>query len=282
MKQLFLIGYLIFFSGLTVLAQSPTKQNCPPNSVLVPVTYHFKDTDAQYAWIYQSLRPTLGGERAPISKNIEDGALKMTFCIPTPASTERLELKVGPRKYDLAVRPIIDIGGGAKKMSPIQLLKQPRPDWVIVKSINRLKPEASDLPSFEIELFNFGQAHPGGQVVFRASRFGYMCAEGSKPARVTVQVSLSGQRLQVASSDPEYPEELIKRNAELIKNINWCAGNFSLRADFGPTGRLPAGPIRIRYTLKQAIADGSTANPMDVKYYFTRDYRLDVIGEGIW
>ena len=285
MKKIVLIGCFVLFSATHALAQPATKQNCSPNTVSVPVTYHFKDTDAQYAWIYHSLNPTLAmvQDRVdPISTNIEDGALKMTFCIPVPAETERLILRVGPRAYDLAIRPITKLSSDLREMSPILLVEQPRPDWVIVKSAKRFETEASDLPSFEVELYNFGQAHSGGQVVFEAFHYWSLCARGSTPARVKVQVSLSGQRLRIASSDPEYPEELVTRDAELTKNINSCSANFYLRTDFGTTGRLPPGPIRIRYTLKRAEAKVSLTSSEQIKYYFTRGYRLKVIGEGIW
>lgn len=286
MKKIFLIGFFVLFSATHALAQPATEKNCSPNTVSVPVTFHFRDTDAQYAWIYQSLRPTMATVQqnrvAPISTNIENDALKMTFCIPEPAETERLILRVGPRAYDLAVRPITKLSSDGREMSPILLVEQPRPDWVIVKSAKRLETEASHLPSFEVELYNFGQAHSGGQVVFEAFHYWSACAMGSAPARVKVQVSLSGQRFRIASSDPEYPEELIKRDAELTKNINSCSANFHLRADFGTTGRLPPGPTRIRYTLKRAEAGVPLTNSEQIKYYFTRDYQLKIIGEGIW
>jgi hypothetical protein len=323
MRSVVFLGLSVFYVIVHAVAQTPPPPRCAPDEILVPITYSFRDTDVQYAWAYHALHPTLTTSQAkhsPKSMNVVDGSLSMSFCIRmpvthqrlilrdgpdvyirTPATTERLILRVGPRVYDLVVRPITKNARGASEMSPLILVGQPRPDWVVVKSFERLQPESARLPSFELELFNFGQAHPGGHVQFESFEHGRACAFPSPPIRVTVQVSLSGQRLRIATSDPEYPEELVLRQAEL--NTHECRPNFTLRASFGPTGRLPPGPTRIRYTLREATVTQSRESRPDnpnvpsllsneeieaiqtsgiEQYFQSRGYHLKVVGEGIW
>lgn len=277
-------GYSLLLMSF-VWAQTPPVAKCPADKVLVPIFFQFKDTDVQSTWVYESLRPTLilnGSATHPQSKDIEGGAAKFKFCMSPPKDAARLILQVGPRTHDLAMRPVTKDVQGTQEMSEILLLNQPRPDWVIFKSAERVYPQGSKLPAFDVELFNFGQTHAGGHVLFESAERGWHCLFGTPPTRVEVQVSISGRRLKVASSDPEYPEELISRPAQLDENINYCHGNYSLKTDFGPTGRIPPGPLRIRYILKGARIKNLTVNEEFIPYFFARSYKIDVVGEGIW
>ena len=252
---------------------------CPPANVMVTVSYQFADTDARAGWVYDSLQPTLAvasERRPPIASTTADGVLTMKFCLALPAGATQLTLRVGPRVHDLAARPILPTPKG-RNMSPILLVGQVRPDWVIVKSRQAASVASTGTPIFEFELFNFGGVHPGGEVTFEASRSGYSCFAGTPPSSVNVEMSFVGKRLKVASSDPEYPDELIVRQAEFAQATeNYCQANYRLQASLGPTGRLPAGPTRIRYAVKTADQTVMTA------LRNATSKRLTVTGEGIW
>lgn len=282
-------------SGLTQPTQAGV---CEASEALIPIAFQFKDSDAQSSWVYKSLRPALVvGQRRLYPKNSDlvDGAVHLRFCAPLATLGDRFTLTVGPRNINLASRPITKEPGGASRMTDIALLDQTRPDWVVVKGLERLTSAQGGLPSFDIELFNFGPMHPGGRVQYQSGSYGWSCAVNQPGSRVTVQISLSGQRLRVASSDPEYPEELVERSAEV--RSGYCGGNFDVTADFGPTGRIPPGPTRIRYVLKSTgvIASsrrnsntllGGALSVPDLRaaggYFTTPSYQIQVTGEGIW
>ena len=296
------LGYILLIVSCNFWSKTSSAAECQSDKVLVPMSYQFKDTDVRSTWVYGSLRPTLivnRSEERSQSQKITDGALVLKFCVRIPKDTNRLTLRIGPRTHDLAVRPITRRADGTNEMSEISLLNQQRPDWVILKSAKRVNPQGSQLPAFDVELFNFGPTHAGGRLQFEAIELGWSCALGTAPTRVEVQVLVAGQRLQVASSDPEYPEELISRPATLDQSINSCAKNFRLQADFGPTGRIPPGPLRIRYGLKGARAKDPKSSEEVISHFkgarakddpseeaisrfFGGVYRITVVGEGIW
>jgi hypothetical protein len=285
----------------TSLAHAGSIATCGATQTLVPITFRFQDDPmTQAAWVLASLRPTLVLEQrglSPETTEIRDGTLILRFCAPTAQISDRFTLTIGPRSLLLAARPIAKASDGSGQMAEISLLDQPRPNWVIVKSIERLTRPSGGLPSFDVELFNFGTDHPGGRVQYTAGSHRFSCMFGQPGQRVTVQVSLSGQRLRIASSDPEYPEEMIERPAEV--RSGYCGSNFDVTADFGTTGRLPSGPTRIRYTLRAtgaAKSDPAKTAPMASPLglpglsgvavlggYFPADgYRIKIVGEGIW
>lgn len=278
----YLLAVLAAGFSVASLAQPSLPKACDKNRLLIPIEYGFKDVDAQAPWVYHSLKPSvsIGSETdSPLSIKIEDGVAKFAFCTKPTSQDTRLNFRAGPRSYELAPRPVTKGPNGQSTMATILLLNQVRPDWPVVQSIEQLDRSTSQLPSFDISIFNFGQPHGGGRVKFEALRLGSSCAFGSPPSRVEVQVSLVGQRLQVTSSDPEYPEEQITRAASLETAIsNSCSFNYRLLADFGPTGKLSTGPNRIRYVLKEARAVDSVRSLLG---YFSGG-QIHVVGDGIW
>jgi hypothetical protein len=223
---------------------------CDPSEVTVPIIYQFKEERYRLPWIYESLRASIAtGEPRFTAKSVAtlDGALNMTFCVREIAG-KSLTLRVGPRVHTLVARPVQPNG----QMSLVRLLDQPGPDWLVLKSVQRLEVAGASLPAYELELVNFGPEHPGGEVAFEARNTSRRCAFPTPGVAVVVNVSLAGQRFGVASADPDFPQQQVVRKADLEENFAECLGNFRLTASFGQTGKLAPGATRIRYSIQNA------------------------------
>jgi hypothetical protein len=224
---------------------------CPQTKVTVPVTFQFADSDVRENWIYQSLEPRLlvgTSTILPEVKTVANSALELVFCITEPDAQLPSIAKFGPRDFRISARPLSKGPGEERSVPRVYFLNQSRPDWVIVRSISTIRPVGArgDVPSFDVELMNFGKTHIGAQVTLVFQRSDAACAVGQKPASVPVQIALSKQRVSVASGDPEF-EDLIRRQVTLKTGV---CGGFIMTADLGTTGPLPQGPTRIRYAVQ--------------------------------
>jgi hypothetical protein len=293
--------------ALAIAGQSSFAQDgaaaCQAEQTAVPITYRFVDDPVlQSSWVLESLRPTLTLQHhrvSPTWRKILNGTLALRFCVPTALIGERFTFSAGPRSLELAARPTSTDADGAARMTDIALIDQPKPNWVVVKSIEQLTRPGHSLPSFDVEVFNFGATHPGGRIRFSSAgdgRYRVACAF-DRVEQITVLVSLAGQKLRIASADPEYPGELVERLADV--QTSRCGGT-TVTADFGPTGRLQPGPTRIRYAVmstKSAPATSTRRAPgiADLRneqpttrsggidsYFPAGGYVVEVVGEGIW
>ncbi len=243
-----------YLLALLVLSSHPAAAGqCGDEEAALPVQFKFEDIDARQDWVYRSLDPRLelsGSLLTPQRTDIDDGTLHLIFCIPIKMANHRSRLRIGPRAYSISPRQELDHQVSIESLPRVYLLRQENPDWVILKSYIRLQPAGSNLPVFDLELFNFGKPHPGGQVDLRIFESGSNCITASRAFRVLVEVSLSENKLTVSSGDPEFPEEQIQRQAKLVTGT--CGDNYSFSMDLGVTGPLENGPFRIRYVVREA------------------------------
>jgi hypothetical protein len=269
----------IFLSGAVSCAE-PT---CASAEVVLPIEFQFLDQDAQYEWVYASLSPRLKTPDLtlePSRLEIHDGKMNMEFCLKEKDQSAVLEFLFGPRALSVAPRSPVRPSSAGAVLPQVFILRQKRPDWVIVKSYQRSTVNGSDYPVFDLELYNFGTDHNGGQVHLTVFEHGWMCDVGSPPKRIVVSVAMIGKRIRVSSADPEFPEDQLVRTAELITaSANDCAGNYDLNIDLGKTGVLHPGPTHIRYIFRDTTPPSSQGLAHRFK---GRSYHLYVSGEGIW
>ena len=300
MRSLNAVAIALSFIGLSSFAQDDSSI-CTKDDIYVPISFELLDSDAQFGWVYRSLRPQLkvgSLEFRAKRAEVQDGKLNLGFCIPKLNPAPRFVLSTGPRTYDLASREVLNSPTGPSSMSRIYIAKQTRPDWVVIKSFDRFESKGTALPIFDLELFNFGKEHPGGEVKATFSEYGYACFAGSPRVKVDVEADIVGKRLALSSADPEFPEDLVTRSAVL--STDECPSNFTLQAALGRTGTLSPGVTRIRYGI--IVAKGTPAGPetsllliapspasspstkVDViRYFFSaRSVSASVEGDGIW
>ena len=285
MKAILLWICMYFFAGKAAFANTNPPGACPPAQIATQVEYEFKDLDLRQDWIYSSLRPTVGyGSLVSRALNIgtKNGRATFAFCLPSEIASKTMEFHFGSQSVTIEPRPITNAEGTQPQMAQIFLFSQPRPTWVIVKSATRASASGDSPAIYELELYNFGAVHPGGEVRYSSQDLSGRCAFPASPNRVTVQVAIVGQRLKVQSNDPEYAEDLVSRQAELEQNSNQCAGNFKLNVSLGKTGRLQPGPVRIRYVFREVMDSAKPLNVTISKYFLSTRFRLQVDGDDIW
>jgi hypothetical protein len=239
---------LVCNGSLAVVGEAAS---CPANEAQLPIVYRFADNGLNQKWVYASLAPLIaysGRPSRPLESQITESGLRVTFCVPEPDDGSSFQVTFGRRKYTVVRRPIVTAADGTKAMTPALLLDQPRPDWIIVKSLTRT--DAANrraIALLDVELYNFGREHNGARVSLSIARStGGVCWSNPPPVQVTILASAG--MMHVLASDPQFPE-LVERTTTMTRS---CGGGFSISADLGVTGPLPEGPIRLRYAVDLA------------------------------
>jgi hypothetical protein len=287
-------SFLFAFSSIG-FAHDPV---CKNGDWRIPVQYQFIDQSYQQDWIYYSLQPKLivgNEETSPTRTDAIDGALQVTFCATKTIVRSAFQVQFGPRKFLIAPRPIAPRTDSADSVTPVYLVNQPDPDWVIVRSRKEIAIVGATLPAFEIELMNFGKPRRGPNVTLFVTHPPVSCAAPMSPVTVPIEMVISGKRLSVASSDPEFPTDLVRRMTEI--DLKGCNG-YRLTISLGTMGEIPEGPFRIRYVIHEALTSGWPRSPsgdatdifaprippgFDVTQWFLHDFRcLEIDGENVF
>ena len=246
-------------------SRASAQSTCPERdrNVVVPVVFQFSRDASRLDWVYASLNPTLSSDReifTPKSANVVDGALKLAFCVPEEAAARRLTARFGPTSLRIAPRPISQVTAdraagddslrsGDRAAATVYFLNQPGPDWVIVQSIERVRPAAEPFSSVDIDvtLVNFGNVQPGASVKLNLDDRGTSCHHASGGIVVPVEISVARAHIQVASADPDF-RDLVSRRVSL--EVNPCSGGKRIAVELGRTGALRPGVTRIRYSIR--------------------------------
>jgi hypothetical protein len=264
--------------------------------VEIPIRIEFDSPNYRTDWIYESLHPTIHLSQHYYDNNspefydkkvedsrIDDGALLSTFCMWLERGqriTGDIILKYGaremaltPRYIDWSARQEVPSRSEGKpphflfKMQQIAILKQPDPNWVILKGAKFVK-DASGTQLLEVEIYNpLRSDSPGFDVVIE-SHSTYSCAgPGGTTVEIPVTFSEEGcasKFVPISQEKPISPEDAsckIKAFApdpgdtraltrEIHGSYGSC-GKFFADLHVGPTGGLQNQSVtKLRYVFK--------------------------------
>jgi len=232
------------------LSSGAQTTKCQPRFTTLQIKFRFADDDVRLPWIYKSLQPWLSVEPHriyPESTDVVDESLVVLYCIPPDARDQSsFTAHFGPRSYVIAARPATATPGGSLQMPSAYLVDQPRPDWVIVRSIEPHETKGG-IGTIDVELDNFGHVHPGASVTLMMHRPGansHCMTGGSRIVKVEIRFAKSG--VLVSSGDADFGEMIVRQGTQ---TINTCTGAATSHIDLGTTGILNEGPNRIRYRI---------------------------------
>ena len=224
---------------------------CAEGEIRIPIEFQFAAPDLREDWIYRSTLPRLLVKKqhvtilAPERESTTFGIYSADFCVDSEILARGFKVRFGPRETTISPRPV---DPKTNTMTTIRLLEQPRPDWVVIKSIKKLTLATSALPVFDVEISNFGKPYSGASVRLQARYEPIGCASNSVIELIPVTVSAVKSRIKVTSADPEFPTQQIDRNASIA--ASGCG--FDLSVDLGTVGTIPEGPSRLRYEIRRA------------------------------
>lgn len=265
-----LIG--IFGLGFTAKVSRADCSIRENDSIEIPINIQFKNPDFKTKWVYNSLEPSLrvlhkSYDLTPQSSTISNGRLEVIFCIDADDSSKLLPeftVNLASRSLTIRSRPIkwekvttsksgIDTESNQGKMTTINLLNQPDPDWIIIKKAELLY-NSEGTPRIDVLVHNFTkESHSGFELklYWRIDDDSYDIFCVNYPGVITyeipIEVEFGKEDISIASGDIQF-QELIQRNASL--GIG-CGGAI-LKANLGNIGQLPSENIlRIRYVFNE-------------------------------
>jgi len=295
----------VILLGSAAFYQSSSEELCSKTAsvivdvidvVEIPIRIEFDNPTYRTDWIYASLRPTIHlsqhryddkhpeyYDKKDNDSRIDDGALVSTFCMWLERGQRIIgdiilkygarEMALTPRYIDWSARQEVPSRSQGNpphflfKMQQIVVLKQPEPNWVILKGAKFVK-DASGTQLLEVEIYNpLMSDTPGGDVVIE-SHSGYGClGPGAKTVEIPVTFSEEGcasKFVPIAQEKPISPEDAsckIKAfapdpgdNRALTREVHGSygsCGEFWADLHVGPTGGLQSQSVtKLRYVFK--------------------------------